>query len=68
MKRTNIVIDEDLVQAGMKATGLKTRRALVNFALRDLLRRDGQKRILDLKGKVHWEGDLDTLRQGRDFR
>jgi Arc/MetJ family transcription regulator len=68
MKRTNIVIDEDLIQAGMKATGLKTRRALVNFALRDLLRRDGQKRIHDLKGKVHWEGDLDALRQGRDFR
>jgi Arc/MetJ family transcription regulator len=58
MKRTNIVIDEKLIKAGLKATGLKTRRALVDFALRDLLRRESQKRHLDLKGKVHWEGDL----------
>jgi Arc/MetJ family transcription regulator len=65
MKRTNILLDEDLVKAGLKATGLKTRRALVDFALRDLLRRESQKRILRLKGKVHWEGDLGSMRRGR---
>jgi len=58
MKRTNIIIDERLMKAGLKATGIKTRRALVEYALRDLLRRESQKRILELKGKVHWEGDL----------
>ncbi len=67
MKRTNIVIDERLVKAGLKATGLKTRRALVDYALRDLLRRESQKRILDLKGKIHWEGDLSSMRQGRSL-
>ncbi len=65
MKRTNIVIDEKLIKAGLKATGLKTRKALVDYALRDLLRRESQKRILELKGKVHWEGDLSSLRKGR---
>jgi Arc/MetJ family transcription regulator len=35
---TNIVLDRKLVEAGLKATGLKTRRALVHFALRELLR------------------------------
>jgi Arc/MetJ family transcription regulator len=65
MKRTNIVIDEKLVKAGLKETGLKTRRALVDYALRDLLRRESQKRILDLKGKIHWEGDLSSMRKGR---
>jgi len=57
-KRTNIVLDEDLVKAGLKATDLKTRKDLIDFALRDLLRRESQKQILQLKGKVQWEGNL----------
>ncbi len=65
MKRTNIVIDEKLINAGLKATGLKTRKSLVDYALRDLLRRESQKRILELKGKVRWEGDLSSMRRGR---
>ncbi len=60
--RTNIVLDCRLVEAGLKATGLKTRRELVDFALRELLRHERQKELLALKGKVKWEGDLDELR------
>ena len=66
-KRTNIVIDEDLVERALKATGIKTRRALVDFALRDLLRRESLKRILELKGEIRWEGDLKSMRQTREF-
>ena len=66
MKRTNIVLDETLVQAGLNATGLRTRRALVDYALRELVRRRSQRRILKLKGKVHWEGDLSEMRRGRN--
>ena len=66
-KRTNIVMDEELVKAALKATGIKTRKALVDFALRDLLRRESQKRIIELKGKIHWEGDLESMRQRRKF-
>jgi Arc/MetJ family transcription regulator len=66
-KRTNIVVDENLVQTALKATGLKTRRALIDFALRDLLRRESQKRILELRGQINWEGDLKATRQGRKF-
>jgi Arc/MetJ family transcription regulator len=65
MKRTNIVLDEKLVGDALKATGLKTRRELVDYALRELLRRESQKRILRLKGAVHWEGNLSSMRQGR---
>lgn len=64
-KRTNIVLDEALIEAGLKATGLKTRKELVDFALRDLLRREAQRKILELKGKVRWEGDLSEMRKGR---
>jgi len=63
--RTNIVLDVKLVEAGLEATGLRTRRELVDFALRELLRHDQQKRILALKGKVTWEGHLEEMRTGR---
>ena len=63
--RTNIVLDSKLVEAGLKATGLKTRRELVDFALRELLRHKQQKKLLSLKGKVSWEGDLAEMRTGR---
>jgi Arc/MetJ family transcription regulator len=63
--RTNIVLDGKLVEAGLKATGLKTRRELVDFALRELLRHKQQKKLLSLKGKVSWEGNLEEMRTGR---
>jgi len=65
MKRTNVVLDDTLVDKCMKLTGIKTRKALIDFALRELLRRERQLDILKLKGKVHWEGSLDEWRQGR---
>ena len=65
MKRTNIVLDEKLVHDALKATGQKTRRELVDYALRELLRQESQKRILKLKGTVHWEGNLSSMRQGQ---
>jgi len=63
--RTNIVLDNKLIEAGLKATGLKTRRELVDFALRELLRHKQQQQLLSLKGKVTWEGDLAEMRAGR---
>jgi Arc/MetJ family transcription regulator len=65
MKRTNIVLDEELVEVCLKSTGIKTRRALIDHALRELLRHESQKKILELKGKVHWEGNLDEWRESR---
>jgi len=65
MGRTNVVLDDKLVEECQKATGIKTRRALIDHALRELLRRERQKKILELKGAVQWEGDLKALRKGR---
>ena len=65
MKRTNIVLDEKLVREGLKMTGVKTRRALVDHALRELVRREKQTGLLALKGKVRWAGDLDAMRGTR---
>lgn len=62
MKRTNIVIDEKLVQAGKKVSGLRTTKDLVDLALRELVRRGKQKRILNLRGKIKWQGNLNKMR------
>lgn len=65
MKRTNIEIDEKLVKEGLKRTGLNSMKALVDRALRDLVRRERQKRLLDLEGTVKWDGDLAAMRRRR---
>ncbi len=65
MKRTNVVLDAKLVENCIKVTGIKTQRALIDHALRELLRHENQTQILELKGKIHWDGDLNEWRQGR---
>jgi len=65
MKRTNIVLDEVLVGKGMRLTGIATQKALIDYALRELVRRKEQKSILKLKGRIQWEGDLDGMRKSR---
>ena len=63
--RTNIVLDDKLVEKGMNYTGIQTKRELVDFALRELIRRKERKKILRLKGKLRWEGNLDEMRSSR---
>lgn len=58
-------MDESLVRQGLKATGLKTRRALVHHALQELVRREKQKDLLGLKGKIRWTGNIDAMRRTR---
>ncbi|HLD29592.1 MAG TPA: type II toxin-antitoxin system VapB family antitoxin [bacterium] len=65
MQRTNIELDEKLVQQAMRLFGKKTKKELVNFALNELIRRERAKGILSLEGKVKWEGDLREMRRGR---
>lgn len=62
MMRTNIVIDDKLMKAALKATGAKTKREAVELGLRTLVRLREQEQIRDLRGKIHWDGDLDDCR------
>jgi Arc/MetJ family transcription regulator len=64
--RTNIEIDDDLMRKAMKASGTRTKRATVEEALRLLIQTRGQVRFRRLRGKIHWEGDLETSRLGRN--
>ena len=65
--RTNIDIDAALLEEAQRLSGLRTKRAAVDAALRMFVRVQHQRDILELAGKVHWEGDLDTMREGRHF-
>lgn len=65
MGRTNINLDDSLVRKGMEITGLRTKRELVDLALRELIRKEDQKSILSLEGAIRWEGSLDDVRKGR---
>lgn len=60
--RTNIVIDDQLMQDTLKATGLKTKREAVELGLRTLLRLRQQDALRSLKGKLAWQGDLSAMR------
>ncbi len=63
--RTNIVIDEELIGQAKRLTGLKTKRAVVEEALRTLIQMKEQTQVRELRGKLRWEGDLDSMREGR---
>jgi len=61
--RTNIVIDDKLMAEVLRATGLGTKREAVELGLRTLLRLRRQADVRRLRGKLAWQGDLDSLRR-----
>lgn len=63
--RTNIVIDDKLMEDSLRATGLRTKREVVELGLRTLLRLRQQETIRRFRGKLPWEGDLDAMRKDR---
>jgi len=64
--RTNIDIDDDLIAEAMAATGLQTKKATVEEALRRLVRRHQRLEALADMAGLGWDGDLDAMRDGRD--
>jgi len=63
--RTNIFIDDRLMRQAMAASRLPTKRATVEEGLRLLVQTKAQTRIRRLRGKVTWEGNLETMRARR---
>jgi Arc/MetJ family transcription regulator len=63
--RTNIDIDDRLMRQAMRSSGARTKRAAVEEGLRLLIRTRSQRSLRRLRGKVTWEGDLETSRLGR---
>lgn len=66
--RTNIVIDDELIKAAQDATGLKTKKAVVEEGLRRLVKcRQQVAAVNALKGAADWQGNLRDLREDRDI-
>jgi len=69
MGRTNIELDDKLVAAAMDLTGARTKREVVDIALRRLVEKGGLYRsIRNLRGKLPWDGDVDAWRSSRAQR
>lgn len=60
--RTNIVIDDELMTAALKASGARTKKEAVELGLQILIRMKNQEKIKGYRGKLRWQGDLDRMR------
>ncbi|MFI5402936.1 MAG: type II toxin-antitoxin system VapB family antitoxin [Planctomycetota bacterium] len=68
MKRTNLVLDERLLEEAVRLGGEKTYSRTVARALQDFVRRIKARQILELRGSGAWEGDLAVMREDRPRR
>ena len=60
--RTNIEIDDKLMNDVLKATGARTKKEAVELGLKTLIRLKKQEGLKAFKGKLSWSGDLDDMR------
>ncbi len=63
--RTNIIIDDNLIQKAMRVTGLHTKKAVVEAGLKLLIDVKSQAGVRRLRGKIKWEGNLEEMRTNR---
>jgi Arc/MetJ family transcription regulator len=60
--RTNIVINDRLMDEALKLTGVKSKREVVELALKSLIQLKQQTQIKAYRGKLQWDGDLESMR------
>ncbi len=65
MSRTVIDIQDDLLKKAQKLTGISKKVEIVNYALKRLLEQKEFEKVLELRGRVKWEGDLAEMRRDR---
>jgi len=63
MKRTSLMLNEQLLEEAQRLAGDRTYSATVNRALEDFVRRAKAQRILELRDSGLWQGDLGTMRR-----
>ena len=65
MKRTNLVLDEKLLEEATRVSGERTYSRTVERALQELVQRAKARRLLELEGSGLWEGNLSAVREDR---
>ncbi len=63
--RTYIDLDDTLLMDAMKISGINTKKAVLEMALKEYLRKNNFKKMLDYRGKNIWEGSLEEMRAPR---
>jgi Arc/MetJ family transcription regulator len=63
--RTNVDLDETLVKEAMKISGIATKKAVLNMALKEYVRKNNLKKILKYRGSNVWEGNFEEMRTMR---
>jgi Arc/MetJ family transcription regulator len=63
MKRTNLVLDEKLLEEATRLSAQRTYSKTVDLALSEFVRRARARKILDLAGAGLWEGNLSDMRR-----
>jgi Arc/MetJ family transcription regulator len=63
--RTNVVIDDDLMESALKASGIKTKKDAIEEGLKLLVQLKTQEKIKGFRGKLRWTGNLDEMRFDR---
>ncbi len=65
--RTNIVIDDDIMRTAMEVSGIRTKKGIVEQAIREFIDRRTRKNLSDLRGKIRFADDYDhtTLRKNK---
>jgi len=60
--RTNVVVDDDLMESALKLSGLRTKKDAIEEGLKLLVQVKSQKEIKKYRGKLKWSGNLDKMR------
>jgi Arc/MetJ family transcription regulator len=60
--RTNVVVDDKLMESALKVSGLKTKKDAIEEGLKLLVQVKSQKEIRRFRGKLRWSGNLDEMR------
>jgi Arc/MetJ family transcription regulator len=63
--RTNIILDDNIVEEAKELTSFKTKREVIDFALRELIKQLRRKKLLTMRHKGMWQGDLSRWRKRR---
>ncbi len=65
--RTNVVLDDDLINEAIRLSGVKTKKDVINSALQEFVATRKRANLLDLKGKIEFQDNYDykALREGR---
>lgn len=60
--RTNVILNDELIEKAIKLGSFKTKKAAIEAGLKLLIQIKSQEKLRELRGKLHWEGDLEKMR------